>query len=65
MRIYRQAGDREYQAVLRARVAEETAAIASCKNVDLTNSQLTEEDIITDSIQVSPVEDSTDDARRL
>ncbi|KHJ34606.1 putative eka-like protein [Erysiphe necator] len=64
LRIYRQAGDREYQAVLRARAAEEIAATANC-NIDLTNSQPSEGDIITDNIQASPVEDSTDDARRL
>ncbi|KHJ36012.1 putative eka-like protein [Erysiphe necator] len=64
-RIFRREGDRKYQAVVKARAAEEIAATANCKNVDLTDSQLSEEDIFTDNIQASPVEGSTDDARRL
>lgn len=63
--IYRQVGDREYQEVLRARAVVEIAAIANCKNINLTNCQLSKEDIITDNTQASPVEDTTDDARLL
>lgn len=65
MKIYRQAGDREYQAVLRARAAEEIAATVESMNIDLTNSPLPEADNNTDNTQASPVEDSTVDARRL
>ncbi|POS82198.1 hypothetical protein EPUL_004820, partial [Erysiphe pulchra] len=37
MKIYRQAGDREYQAVLRAKAAEENINTANCINANLTN----------------------------
>ncbi|KHJ30362.1 putative eka-like protein [Erysiphe necator] len=65
MRSYRQAGDREYLAVHRARAAEENADTVNCTNANLTDSQGSENTIITDNIQASPVENSTDDARRL
>ncbi|KHJ30476.1 putative eka-like protein [Erysiphe necator] len=65
MRSYRQAGDREYLAVHRARAAEENADTVKCTNANPTDSQGSKNTIITDNIQASPVENSTDDARRL
>ncbi|KHJ33235.1 putative eka-like protein [Erysiphe necator] len=65
MGIYRQAGDREYQAVLRARAAEENAVSIENMNAELTSSQLQENTKTTDNIQASHVEDSTRDARSL
>ncbi|POS81832.1 hypothetical protein EPUL_006032, partial [Erysiphe pulchra] len=51
MRFYRQAGDREYQAVLRARAAEENAVSIENMNAELTSSQLQENTKTTDNIQ--------------
>ncbi|KHJ34851.1 putative eka-like protein [Erysiphe necator] len=65
MRIYRQAGDREYQAVLRARAAEENTVSIENMNAELTSSQLQENTKTTDNILVFHVEDSTRDARSL
>ncbi|POS82999.1 hypothetical protein EPUL_003800, partial [Erysiphe pulchra] len=56
--------DREYQAVLRARAAEENAVSIENMNAELTSSQLQENTKTTDNIQASHVEDSTSDARR-
>ena len=53
MRIYRQAGDREYQAVLRARAAEENAVSIENMSAELTSSQLPENTKTTDNIQAS------------
>ncbi|KHJ34645.1 putative eka-like protein [Erysiphe necator] len=61
LRIYRQAGDREYQAVLRARAAEEKAANTTCIEIDPSNSQETE---ASDNIQATPVESQTGVASR-
>lgn len=62
MKTFRQAGEREYQAVLRAKQAEKSAASAENNNVDLTSSQ--DSDNI-DNIPASPIEISTGDAMRL
>ncbi|KHJ30625.1 putative eka-like protein [Erysiphe necator] len=51
LKIYRQAGEREYQAVLRARVAEEKAATTESINIDLTSSPITEINSSTDNIK--------------
>ncbi|KHJ30373.1 putative eka-like protein [Erysiphe necator] len=58
LKIYRQAGDREYQAVLMARAAEEKAANSTCIEIDPSNSQETE---ASDNIQVTHVESQTGD----
>ncbi|KHJ31149.1 putative eka-like protein [Erysiphe necator] len=50
MRIYRQAGDREYKAVLRARATEENAVSIEKMNAELTSSQLQENTKTTDNI---------------
>ena len=65
MRIYRQAGDREYQAVLRARAAEENAVSIENMSAELTSSQLPENTKTTDNFNASHVDDSTSDERRL
>ena len=65
LKIYRQAGEREYQVVLRARVAEEKAVTTESINIDLTSSQITEINSSTDNIQVTPDEVSTGVASRL
>lgn len=65
LKIYRQAGEREYQAVLRARAAEETAATVESANIDLTSSQISESNESTENLQASPVEILTGDAMRL
>ncbi|KHJ33870.1 putative eka-like protein [Erysiphe necator] len=62
MRIYRHAGDREHQAVLRARAAEENAVSIENMNAELTSSQMQENTKTTDNIQASHFEDSTRDA---
>ncbi|KAI0996157.1 hypothetical protein K3495_g12023 [Podosphaera aphanis] len=65
MKTYRQAGEREYQAVLRSKAAEEAAAAAENSKSDLTNSQSSEVDVEIDNIPASPVVISTGDAMRL
>ncbi|POS81933.1 hypothetical protein EPUL_005573, partial [Erysiphe pulchra] len=59
MKTFRQVGEREYQAVLRAKAAEESAASAENIQIDLTNSQQSEIDDDVDDIPASPVENST------
>ncbi|KHJ31153.1 putative eka-like protein [Erysiphe necator] len=59
------AGEREYQAVLRAKAAEESAALVENLHVDLTSSQESEVDVDIDNISASPVESSTGGAMRL
>ncbi|KHJ34274.1 putative eka-like protein [Erysiphe necator] len=59
------AGEREYQVVLRARVAEEKAETTESINIDLTSSQITEINSSTNNIQVTPDEVSTGVASRL
>ena len=65
MKTYRQAGEREYQAVLRSKAAEEAAASAENSKFNLANSQSSEVDIEIDNIPASPVVNSTGDAMRL
>ncbi|POS84068.1 hypothetical protein EPUL_003472, partial [Erysiphe pulchra] len=65
MKTYRQGGEREYQAVLRAKATEESAACTGHKNIYLTNCQVPEVDCSFDSIPASPVDVSTGDAMRL
>lgn len=62
MKTYHQAGEREYQAVLRAKAAEESAATIEKNNVDLSGSQDSDN---TDNIPASPIEFSTGNAMRL
>lgn len=64
LKIYRQMGDREYQAVVRAKAAEAKATAAEeASNVSASNIQLTESQVT--PTQASPVVVSTDDAMRL
>ncbi|KHJ30474.1 putative eka-like protein [Erysiphe necator] len=63
MKIFRQVGEREYQAVLRAKAAEESATAAENINIDLTTSQESETEV--DNIQASHIENSTGGALRL
>ncbi|KHJ33816.1 putative eka-like protein [Erysiphe necator] len=65
LKTFRQVGEREYQAVLRAKAAEESAACDEKIDIDLTSSQGSEIDFNTDDIQASPVENSTGRALRL
>lgn len=65
MKIFRQVGEREYQAVLRAKAAEESATAAENINIDLTSSQESETEGSTNNIQASPIENSTGGALRL
>ncbi|KHJ34397.1 putative eka-like protein [Erysiphe necator] len=65
MRTFRQIGEREYQAVLRAKAAEESAVFAENNIMDLTSSQDSEVGGDTDNILASPVENSKDGALRL
>ncbi|KHJ30210.1 putative eka-like protein [Erysiphe necator] len=65
MKTFRQVGEREYQAVLRAKAAEESAAAAENTNIDLTISQDTESNCNFDNIQASPIENSTSGAPSL
>ncbi|KHJ31097.1 putative eka-like protein [Erysiphe necator] len=65
LKVYRQAGEREYQAVLRVRAAEEKAMITEKIIIDSTNSNLPEADSSSDIIQVTPDEVSTGVASRL
>ncbi|KHJ35545.1 putative virulence effector [Erysiphe necator] len=60
-----QVGERGYQAVLRAKAAEESAASAEKSNIDLTSSREPEIYGKINNIQVSPVENSTGGALRL
>ncbi|KHJ30104.1 putative eka-like protein [Erysiphe necator] len=62
MRTFRQIGEREYQAVLRAKAAEESAVFAENNIMDLTSSQDSEVGGDTDNILASPVENSKDGA---
>ncbi|KHJ31860.1 putative eka-like protein [Erysiphe necator] len=64
MKTYRQAGEREYQAVKRARVAEEKAATADKIEIDLVSNQIIGEIDTPENSQAAPVEDSTAVANR-
>ncbi|KHJ33976.1 putative eka-like protein [Erysiphe necator] len=65
MKTYRQAGERKYQAILRSKAAEESAAPVDNLNADLANSQVSEVDVDIDNIPASCVENSTAGAMRL
>ncbi|KAI0997485.1 hypothetical protein K3495_g10702 [Podosphaera aphanis] len=65
LKIYRQAGEREYQATIRAKAAEELAASATVSNIEITSSQASEVDNNIDNIPASSVEISTDYTMRL
>lgn len=63
LKVFRKAGDREYQAIVRAKVAEDRAAEIqeSVETPHVDQTQSTEDE----RILASPVEVSTDDAMRL
>lgn len=65
MRIYRQSGEREYQAVLRAKAVEESTASVENLKVDLTSSQCSEIDDEIFNIPASPAKISMGSAMRL
>lgn len=65
LKTYRQAGEREYQAVLRARAAEENATASENINIEITSSQCAELTTNFENSQASPVVQSTGDALRL
>lgn len=65
MKAYRQAGEREYQAVQRARAAVEVADSIECIEIDASRSQMTENSGSIDQIQATLVESSTGVAPRL
>lgn len=67
LKIYRQAGEREFQALLRAKAAEESATTAENKNKskNVVSSQDTEPVSSIDRSLASSVGNSTDDAMRL
>ncbi|POS86625.1 hypothetical protein EPUL_003798 [Erysiphe pulchra] len=65
IKTYRQAGEREYQAVILAKAAEESAAPVDKLNSDLASSQISEVDVDIDNIPASSVENSTGGALRL
>ncbi|KHJ35253.1 putative eka-like protein [Erysiphe necator] len=62
-KIFRQAGDRDYQAIVRAKIAEERAATIESDMDIVINSQ--SENKATENSQASSVESLTEDARRL
>ena len=63
LKIYRQAGDREYQAVIRAKAAEARAATAEqAANVAYSSQTL---EAVANETQGSPADTSTDDSMRL
>ncbi|KHJ30378.1 putative eka-like protein [Erysiphe necator] len=65
LKTYRQMGEREYNAVQRAKVAEEKAASIDRTEIDLTDSQASEVSMTIDNSQATPVEDMTAVASRL
>lgn len=65
LKTYRQAGEREFQAVLRAKVAEESVASAKNTNSNITSSQDIDLDAEIDNSQASSVDNPTDGAIRL
>ncbi|KHJ31883.1 putative eka-like protein [Erysiphe necator] len=65
LKTYRQMGEREYNAVQRAKVAEEKAASIERTEIDLTGSQASEVSMTVDNSQATPVEDTTTVASRL
>ncbi|KHJ35727.1 putative eka-like protein [Erysiphe necator] len=65
LKTYRQIGEREFQAVLRARAAEENVAANENGNIEITSSQCAELTTNFENSQASPVIQSTGDALRL
>ncbi|KHJ33347.1 putative eka-like protein [Erysiphe necator] len=65
LKNYRQAGEREFQALLRAKVAEESAAAADNSNSNVISSQDTDLDSNIDNSQASSVGNTMDGAIRL
>ncbi|KHJ33499.1 putative eka-like protein [Erysiphe necator] len=65
LKTYRQAGEREYQPVLRAKAAEELAASTNTNNTELASNQASEVDNEIDNIPASSVDLPTVDAMRL
>ena len=65
LKIYCQEGEREYQAIIRAKAAEELVASATISNIEITSSQASEVDNNIENIPASSVENSTSDALRL
>ncbi|KHJ31329.1 putative eka-like protein [Erysiphe necator] len=65
MKAYRQAGEREYQAVQRARAIEEEADNIECIEIDRSSSHMTESSGSTNKIEATPVDSSTGVAPRL
>ncbi|KHJ33414.1 putative eka-like protein [Erysiphe necator] len=62
MKTYRQAGEREFQAVLRARAAEEIAATTENSNIEISSSLCSEVNTNFENPKASPVDQSTGDA---
>ncbi|KHJ33432.1 putative eka-like protein [Erysiphe necator] len=65
MKTYRQAGEREYQAVLRVKTAEDLAASTQNEILDITSSEEPEAENNTNNSQAPLVESSTCGAMRL
>ncbi|KHJ36232.1 putative eka-like protein [Erysiphe necator] len=65
MKTYRQMGEREYQAVQRARIAEEKAAVVDRIETDSLSSLASEESLICKNFPATPVKESTAVASRL
>ena len=65
LKTYRQAGEREYQALLRAKAAEESAATAESINDNAISSQISEPGSNIDNSLAPSVGNPTDDAMRL
>ena len=65
LKTYRQAGEREYQALLRAKAAEESAATAEGINDNVISSQISEPESNIDNSLAPFVGNPTDDTMRL
>ncbi|POS82857.1 hypothetical protein EPUL_005238 [Erysiphe pulchra] len=65
LKTYRKAGEREFQALLRVKVAEESATTANNSNCNVIISQVTDLDSNIDNSQVSAVCNSSDGEIRL
>ncbi|POS81941.1 hypothetical protein EPUL_006228, partial [Erysiphe pulchra] len=65
IKTYRQTGEREFQALLRAKVAKESAATAEKTNNNMLSSQEIEPDSSNNNSLASSVDNSTDNAIRL
>ncbi|KHJ33172.1 putative eka-like protein [Erysiphe necator] len=65
LKTYRQAGEREFQALLRAKAAEEFAATVESTNDNVISSQVTEPESNIENSLAPSVDNPTDDAMRL